>query len=306
MIIKEASKLWNISERRIRKLIKDGRIEGAVKVGTTWNIPEDISKPIDKRIKTQECDFIINIPNNLFKQIDKKKKLLDSKRPLNKQTLNSLRENYILEWTYNSNAIEGNTLTKSETKVALEGITIGGKSLIEHLEVINHREAICFLEDIVKQGKSLIERDIKDIHRLVLKEIDNENAGGYRKENVIISGATHIPPDSIFLNEKMEQLLINYNKWIKEYHPLVVGALLHGEFVKIHPFIDGNGRTARLLMNFEAIKNGYPPIIIKNNIRSSYYEALDKAHMTADYTDFVKLVLSSEEESLDWYLKVIR
>lgn len=236
--IKEASELWNISERRIRQLIKDERIEGSIKIGTTWSIPKETAKPIDKRLKLEENNFIINIPENFFDEINKKKNMLDSKRPLPKETINSLKENYILNWTYNSNAIEGNTLTLKETKVVLEGITIGGKSMKEHLEAINHKDAIIFLEDIVKSKNSLSEMDIKDIHRLVLKEIDNDNAGRYRTSNVIISGANHIPPDSVLLNEKMEQLIIRYNKWYKEYHPIIVAALLHGEFVKIHPFID--------------------------------------------------------------------
>ena len=236
--IKEASELWNISERRIRQLIQDERIEGAVKVGTTWSIPKDVAKPIDKRVKLEENDFIIDIPESFFDEIDRNKKLLDSKRPLPKETVNSLRENYILEWTYNSNAIEGNTLTIAETKVVLEGITIGGKSVREHLEAINHKDAIIFLEEIVKNKSGLTEMDIRDIHRLVLKEIDNDNAGRYRSGNVIISGAKHIPPDSVLLNEKMEQLIIRYNEWCEIYHPIIVAALLHGEFVKIHPFID--------------------------------------------------------------------
>jgi len=236
--IKVASELWNISERRIRQLIQDERIEGAIKVGTTWSIPKDTAKPIDKRVKLEENDFIIDIPKNFFDEIDRKKKLLDSKRPLPKETINSLRENYILNWTYNSNAIEGNTLTIAETKVVLEGITIGGKSVKEHLEVINHKDAIVFLEEIIKNKIGLTEMDIRDIHRLVLKEIDNDNAGRYRTSNVIISGATHIPPDSVFLNEKMEQLIIRYNEWYEIYHPIIVATLLHGEFVKIHPFID--------------------------------------------------------------------
>jgi len=302
--IKEAALAWDISERRIRQLIQDGRINGATKIGTTWNIPADTSKPIDKRVKIQE-NFKINLPSTFFAEIDNKKKILDSKRPIPKETLNSLRENYVLEWTYNSNAIEGNTLTLIETKVVLEGITVGGKSMREHLEAINHKDAIVFLEELVKEESNLSEFDIKSIHNLVLKGIDNENAGKYRTQNVIISGATHTPPNSILVPEQMEQLILRYRDWCEKYHPIVVAAILHGEFVKIHPFIDGNGRTSRLLMNFEAIKNGYPPIIIKNSIRPQYYEALDIAHTTGDYTDFVKLVCKAEEDSLDLYLKII-
>jgi len=158
---------------------------------------------------------------------------------------------------------------------------------------------------LAKKDTSLTEIDIRDLHRLVLKEVDNKNAGKYRLENVIIAGATHIPPDSIFVNEEMAKLIIKYNNWVQKYNPIIVAGLLHGEFVKIHPFIDGNGRTARLLLNLVAIKNGFPPIIIKNEMRAEYYDSLDKAHNTNDYTDFINLIIKSANISLDLYLKVV-
>ncbi len=304
--LKQAAELWNISERRIRRLIQENRIDGALKIGNAWNIPEETSKPMDKRYKIEEDRFIIDIQNDFFKVLDENKQKLDSKRPLPKETLKSLEENFKLEWTYNSNAIEGNTLTLKETKVVLEGITIGGKTIREHLEAINHKEAIDFLEELVQDNNELSEIDIKNIHAIVLKGIDNENAGRYRTENVIISGASHIPPDAIIVPESMEKLIYRYDEWKEKYHPIIVAALLHAEFVKIHPFIDGNGRTARLLMNFEVMKNGYPPIIIKNEERHKYYDALDVGALTGDYTDFVKMVTKQAEEMIDLYLKIIK
>ena len=304
--LKQAAELWNISERRIRRLIQENRIDGAVKIGNAWSIPEETSKPMDKRYKMEEDRFIIDVPSDFFKELDEKKQKLDSKRPLPKETLKSLEENFKLEWTYNSNAIEGNTLTLKETKVVLEGITIGGKTIREHLEVINHKEAIEFLEELVQYNNELSEKDIKNIHAIVLKGIDNENAGRYRTENVIISGASHIPPDAIIVPELMEKFIYRYDEWKEKYHPIIVAALLHAEFVKIHPFIDGNGRTARLLMNFEVMKNGYPPIIIKNEERHKYYDALDVGALTGDYTDFVKMVTKQAEEMIDLYLKIIK
>ncbi len=303
MQIKEASEKWNISERRIRQLIQDGRIEGATKIGTTWNIPNDTNKPVDKRYK-DEIDFKIDLPEDYFKEVDDKLFKLNSKRPLPTSTLKSLEENNILNWTYNSNAIEGNTLTLRETKVVLEGITIGGKSVKEHLEVINHKDAILFLEDLVKKDADISEWNIKNIHSLILKEIDTDNAGKYRLENVRISGATANPCDYIKVPDEMEKLMYKYESWAK-YHPLIRAALLHGEFVFIHPFVDGNGRTARLLMNFEAMKNGYLPIIIKADIKAKYYEALDKAMVSHNYTDFVKLIVEEENKILDEYLEII-
>ena len=214
------------------------------------------------------------------------------------------KESNILDWTYNSNAIEGNTLTLRETKVVLEGITIGGKSVSEHLEVINHKEAIIFLENLVNKKAEINEWDIKSLHQLILKEIDNKNAGKYRLYNVRISGATQVPCDYLKVPEEMEKLIIKQERW-KNYHPIIRSALLHGEFVFIHPFVDGNGRTARLLMNFEAMKDGYLPIIIRKEDRTKYYDALDKAMVLHDYTDFVKLLVEEENRILDQYLEII-
>ena len=305
MTTKEAVQKWNISERRIRQLLQDGRIEGAVKVGNSWNIPITSNKPTDKRsIKLNNTEFKFDLPENYFAKVDELNKKLNSKRPISKETLRSLKESINLEWTYNSNGIEGNTLTLRETQVVLEGITIGGKSLKEHLEVINHEKAILFLDDLVTDKKPITEWNIKNIHQLVLKEIDDDNAGKYRSENVKIKGATHIHPDYLLVPELMEKLIINYDTWQK-YHPIIKAALLHGELVKIHPFVDGNGRTSRLVMNLSLMNSGYLPVIIKKEKRLEYYNALDKAHTTGDYTDFVKLVNELEIEMINKYLKLL-
>lgn len=241
----------------------------------------------------------------MFETINKKKAKLDASRPLPNYTLKSLREKIFLEWTYNSNAIEGNTLTIHETKVVLEGITVGGKTLREHLEVINHRDAIEYVEEIVQKKEPFSEWQIKNLHRLVLKGIDIENAGVYRNQQVFIAGAKHIPPAYYLINEKMEQLMNWYNNEGVHLHPVERGAVLHAIFVGIHPFIDGNGRTSRLLLNLELMKDGFPPVIIKVENRLEYYKALDKAHTTEDYSDFISLVKKEVEDSLDLYLSAI-
>jgi len=305
MTTKEAVKKWNISERRIRQLLQDGRIEGAVKNGNSWNIPVDAIKPVDKRvIKPDFKEFIIDLENNYFNEVDQLKRELDNKRPIPKETLRSLEESINLEWTYNSNGIEGNTLTLRETQVVLEGITVGGKSIKEHLEAINHEKAILYLSDLVKENNPITEWNIKSIHQLVLKDIDDENAGRYRRENVTIKGATHIPPDYLKVPELMEKLVLNYENW-NNFHPIIQAALLHGELVKIHPFVDGNGRTSRLLMNLDLMNHGYNPVIIKKEDRLEYYETLDKAHTTGNYTNFVKLITKLEIEMLRKYLKLL-
>lgn len=154
----------------------------------------------------------------MYKVLEEKLQLLNSKKPFSKNTLKSLHENLILEWTYNSNAIEGNTLTLQETKVVMEGITVGGKSLREHFEVINHREAIAYIEEIVRNNEPLTEWQIKNIHNLILKNIDIDNAGRYRTENVIVSGAKHIPPNFLNLDEEMKSLIKWYNE--DNSHPI--------------------------------------------------------------------------------------
>lgn len=241
----------------------------------------------------------------MLDQINEKKALLDRLRPLPKYTLKSLREKLLLEWTYNSNAIEGNTLTINETKVVLEGITVGGKTMREHLEVINHRDAISYVEEIVQKKEPLSEWQIKNLHRLVLKGIDDEYAGVYRDQQVFISGAKHTPPAPILIHERMDQLMGWYNTEGIKLHPVVRGAMLHAVFVGIHPFIDGNGRTSRLLLNLELMKDGYPPVVIKVENRLAYYEALDKAHTTQDYDDFIQLVVGEVNDSLDLYLSAM-
>lgn len=240
----------------------------------------------------------------MFEKIDEMKKMLDNKRPFPTHTLQSIREHLLIDWIYHSNAIEGNTLTLSETKVVLEGITIGGKTIIEHLEAINHREAIRYIEEIVSRHEPFSEWQIKNIHRLILKGIDDEYAGAYRKENVVIAGAKHILPEAIQVPQQMEELVQWYNDQAQSLHPVERAAKLHVIFVKIHPFIDGNGRTARLLLNLELMKHGYPPVIIKQEKRSGYYSALDKAHVTNDDHDFIQIVIASLEKTFEFYFKV--
>ena len=302
MSIKEMSAKWKISDRRIRVLCAEGRIEGAIKIGRSWSIPASSVKPVDAREGSRKEYIGLEYD---FSSIDSLKDAIDRQRPFSKRLVNSLHEKLIVEWTYNSNAIEGNTLTLSETKVVLEGITIGGKSIVEHLETINHREAILFVEELVSNKEQLSEWNIKSLHSLILKEIDNQNAGKYRTENVVISGAKHIPPKPYEINYLMQKLISEYNHVWKDYHPVVRATLLHGEFVKIHPFIDGNGRTSRLLLNLELMKNGYTPIVIKNENRAKYYEVIDLAHSTMNYGPFVELISDLVMESEKLWLSVL-
>lgn len=240
-----------------------------------------------------------------FKKLDELKLKLDSFRPLDLSIVKNLHEDLVLRWTYHSNAIEGNTLTLKETKVALEGITIGGKTLREHFEAINHKDAILFMEDLAQKEERLSEYSIKQIHSLILKNIDDENKGKYRTTNVIISGAEHKPPQSFEVQSKMQEFIKNYNENITKLHPIELASFVHIEFVKIHPFLDGNGRTSRLLMNLELIKAGFPPVVIELEDRLEYYKALDIAHTENDYKPFLELMKKVVEKSFEPYFYVL-
>ncbi len=242
--------------------------------------------------------------NNLskrFKHIDQLKTRLDSYCPLPPEIVSNLHEDLVLRWTYHSNAIEGNTLTLKETKVALEGITIGGKTMREHFEAINHREAIFLVEDLVKKNEPLSEWQIKSIHQLILKNIDDKNAGVYRKTNVIISGADHIPPDALHVESEMQRFINWYQTERASLHPAEQAARVHADFVKIHPFVDGNGRTSRLLMNLELMKSGFPPVVLPVEKRLEYYETLDTAHTKNDYEPFLTFIASIAESGFKPY-----
>jgi Fic family protein len=236
-----------------------------------------------------------------FSAIDRIKATLDQQRPLDPAIVRNLREDLILRWTYHSNAIEGNTLTLRETKVALEGITVGGKTLREHLEAVNHRDAILLLEDIVQQAEPLSEWTIKSLHQLILKGIDDDNAGRYRTVNVRIAGASHLPPDQVVVPELMEQFIQWYRTEAMALHPVERAARVHSDFVKIHPFVDGNGRTSRLLMNLELMKAGYPAAVLPVESRLEYYEALDADHSQGIKEPFVQLIAGIVRDSFKPY-----
>jgi len=242
--------------------------------------------------------------NKLLARIDLGKNIIDSHRPFPHVVLSRLRRNLILEWTYNSNAIEGNTLTLKETLLVLEdGLTIGKKSLKEHLEAINHKEAIIFVEELASASHKTTERNIKEIHSLILKEIDKDYAGRYRNIQVRISGSSHLPPDPLFVPELMEQFA---EKWLanSRQHPVIQASMAHFELVSIHPFIDGNGRTARLLMNLILMKHGYSPAVILKNDRKKYYDTLEKGHR-GKIDDFIFFVGRALERTINLYLEAI-
>ena len=294
MTVKEASSKWGLSDRRIRVLCAEGRIPGAYQEGRGWRIPIDAEKPADGRFKSKE---------SILAQIDRKKQELDSRRPLTEGELERFNEEFTVEYTYNSNAIEGNTLTLRETDLVLRGLTIDRKPLKDHMEAVGHKEAFDYVRELVKEKAPLTESIIKQIHYLVLAD-KKDDRGVYRRVPVRIMGAHHEPVQPYMIAPKMEQLLLDYTA--SEEHIVTKLARFHIEFEGIHPFIDGNGRTGRLLVNLELMKAGYPPIDIKFTDRVAYYDAFDKYHMKHDLSAMESLFAWYIIARLDAYLKILK
>lgn len=266
MSVKQAAEKWGISDRRVRILCSEGKILGVIREGRSYRIPAETKKPEDGRYKSSE---------SLLESIDRMKTELDAKRPLTEGEVERLTEQFVVEYTYNSNAIEGNTLTLRETDMVLRGLTIDQKPLKDHMEAVGHKEAFDFVRDLVKDQLPLSESIIKQIHYLVLAD-KKDDRGVYRRVPVRIMGAKHEPVQPYLIQPKMELLLEDYRNSTE--HMISRLARFHIEFEAIHPFIDGNGRTGRLLVNLELMKEGYPPINIKFADRIAYYNAFDEYH----------------------------
>lgn len=293
MTVKQAAEKWGISDRRVRILCAEGKVSGVIRKGHRWMIPVDTRKPVDGRFKAEE---------SLLAAIDRKKSELDTRRPLTEGEVERLTEEFIIEYTYNSNAIEGNTLTLRETDMVLRGLTIDRKPLKDHMEAVGHKEAFDFVRDLVKEQMPLSESVIKQIHYLVLAD-KREDRGVYRRVPVKIMGAKHEPAQPYLIQPKMEQLLEDYKNNTDHIIPRL--ARFHIEFEGIHPFIDGNGRTGRLLVNLELMKAGYPPIDIKFADRISYYNAFDEYHVKHDLGVMEKLFAGYVNARLDNYLMML-
>ena len=291
--VKEIAEKWGISERRVRILCSEGKIEGAVHEGRKWKIPSDAVKPEDGRYKSNK---------SLIDIIDRKKADLDKKRPLTEGEVQRLTEEFIVEYTYNSNAIEGNTLTLRETDMVLRGLTIDKEPLKDHMEAVGHKEAFDFVSELVKNNAAITESVIKQIHYLVLAD-KKDDRGVYRKVPVRIMGAKHEPVQPYLIAPRMEQLLEQY--YNNTEHIVTKLARFHIEFESIHPFIDGNGRTGRLLVNLELMKAGYPPIDIKFADRIAYYNAFDEYHSKHNVSAMEKLFANYINERLDYYLSIL-
>lgn len=294
MTVKQAAEKWGISDRRVRNLCAAGKIPGAYQEGRGWKIPKDAVKPADGRYKST---------SSLLEMIDQKKKELDTRRPLTEGEVARLTEEFTVEYTYNSNAIEGNTLTLRETDMVLRGLTIDQKPLKDHMEAVGHKEAFDFVRELVQDNVPMSERVIQQIHYLVLAD-KKDDRGVYRRVPVRIMGAQHEPVQPYLIQPRMEQLMRSYAESTE--HIVTKLARFHIEFEGIHPFIDGNGRTGRLLVNLELMKAGYPPIDIKFTDRMAYYNSFDAYHVHGDLSAMEKLFASYINERLDQYLAMLQ
>lgn len=244
---------------------------------------------------------------DIFDRLTIKKKKLDALKPRLDEERASIQEWLDVEYTYTSNWIEGNTLTRQQTALVLEkGITIEGKTIREHLEATNHRKAIDFIRGIVKKGHQYItENDIKSIHEIILTGIEDRWAGVYRQSQVFIRGAATEPPPPHEVPWRMKKL-VEWLGSIQGEHPAKVAADFHLRFVDIHPFIDGNGRTARLLMNLVLLGHGYPIAIIKTEERQAYMKAIEGGILTGSLENFYAVIAGAVDRSLDAWIAVAR
>ena len=251
----------------------------------------------------------MNTLHELLTECDALKARLGSLRPLPDAALRKIEEAFNVEYTYESNRIEGNTLTLQETELVVnEGVTIAGKSMREHLEAINHAEAIDYIRDFAKSDVEISERTVKQIHALVLHGIDRSNAGCYRTVPVMIAGSAHVPPQPYLIAPQMEAFMERFREMeTVGVHPILIATYLHDELVRIHPFIDGNGRTSRLLMNLYLLRHGYTLVNLKgsNEAKAAYYKALEVSHTENRPEAFRQLVAQAEVDSLHRYLSVL-
>lgn len=241
---------------------------------------------------------------NYNKLLEKQKLFEKEKGNINAMTLSSFERDFELTFTHESTAMEGNTLSLMETKVILEdGISVGGKHLREIYEVVNHKKAYRYVNRCISEGKNLDEKMIKDIHEILTENI--MQGGIYRNQEVRISGAKHTPPagNDMYIQIKNFYMDLEWKK--KELNVIELSAWTHAEFVRIHPFIDGNGRTSRLIMNFQLMTNGFLPISIAKENRLEYYTALEAYAIDGNLSLFVDLIASLEEQQLDCYIKLI-
>ena len=282
MTTKDAVKKWNISERRIRKLLKDGRITGAIKIGNSWSIPANAPKPIDKRIiKIEDKPIEFNLDATRLIEIE------NIKETVKQTNINKV----FLDWLYYANNLEGNTLSKEEINIVINNITVAGKTIEEHQEIINYNSVIKYIIESLNKDKEITENDLITIHRLISKNIDNENAGVYRTENI------NNEKDYRLVPELIKKQIANYNE--SNYQVIIKAFILHSELLKINPFKNNNRKAILLLLNLLLLSNDYYPVFITKKYQKEYLTFLESAQSTGNYTNLINLLLDIEKNILE-------
>lgn len=332
--IRELAHLMGVDQAIVSKIesgVRQATKEQILKLASILEIPEEILLPlwIKERLMnelqyepyaaqainmvqeelgnyiTKQVPSLSQSLQEKLNHIDSLKAQLDTFRQYDSYRIAQALE---LEYTFESNRIEGNTLTLRETDLVInEGLTVSGKSMREHLEAINHQEAILYVKELVQKKTKINEREVLVMHNLILRGIMPEYAGKYRNIQVMIKGSAHMPPQPFLVAKQMEELYLWYVTNYKTYHPVLLAAEMHERLVTIHPFVDGNGRTSRLLMNLILLSNGYVIANIKGDYetRMQYYTTLEQAQTTDSKEEFHHFIADVEIECLQKYLKIL-
>lgn len=293
--VSQVAEKWGISARRVRFLCAEGKVDGVIRKGKLYLVPETAMKPMDGRMSK----------TNIIAEAEYKKECLNKMCPFTYGEAERLIREFTVEFTYNSDAFEGNSLTLRETAMVLEGMTVEQRTLKDHLEAVGHRDAFLYVMDIASGRKSLNDSIIKTINSLVLIN-QPEDKGVYRRIPINIMSSAIVPVKPHLIEGSMEDLLKKNEERKKTMGVIERIALFHLEFEGIHPFVSGNGKTGRLIMNLELLQNGYPAVSIKFSDRKRYYDAFDSFYRDDDPNRMINLVAEYVDESLNRYLDVLK
>lgn len=304
----QLSQLANILSIDFRELVKAWLKQKVLEEVKTYSFADEVLSMVQEELASYypERKFEDLSIEKTLGEIDSMKEELDRIRTFENHRITEALD---LEYTFESNRIEGNTLTLRETDLVVnKGLTVSGKSMKEHLEAINHDDAIHYMKELVSKDAVITKRELLSIHNLILRGINPEEAGKFRRIQVMIQGSSHLPPPPYLVDKQMEDYFIWYERNRSLLHPVVLAAEMHERLVTIHPFIDGNGRTSRLIMNMILLQNGFVIANIKgdNTSRFAYYEALDEVQTSGRKDSFIRFVAEIEKQSLERYLSILQ
>lgn len=299
--VSEAAKKWGISDRRVRLLCSQDRIEGVIHKGRKYLIPIDAEKPVDERTRKSKSSPSRSADD--YEKVYALKEELSRKKALPKKEVARIRNSFIEEFTYNSNAIDGNSLTQKEVIEVLNGNVIPKKPLSCHMDAVGTKDAFLYVQECVDQKVPLSENIIKNIHSLVLVS-NAQTKGRYRTQPLRVKDPYVEPVDAYMIKSRMNDLIFENNRRRKMMAPLERIARFHLDFKSIRPFADANGRTNRLILNFELMQEGFPPIDIKHSQRKQYLEAFDSYYRDKDLSPMISIIVHAVEEALEKQLSI--